>query len=329
MTIREVSLRYCDRSDLIASLSYFGTYAVFFAALLCATSLWGNWSFMAPLVVVAAFAGVRLYVLQHDCGHLSLFTTRARNVWAGYGLSLVTLTPFRAMQYNHNLHHANVGNLDNRETGEVHTMTLAEWEAAPAHVRLAYRIYRNPVFLILFGGLFVYFLRYRWPKNTTHVGWLGVILHNLMVLGFFAGMAFFFGWQGLLTLVATAIVASWIGVFLVYLQHNFENTHWGRKPELDFETAVLKGSSALDLGWLWDLGTGNIAYHDIHHLNPRIPSYNLRRCHREMRDIMKPELIGWREALRSFTLKLWDEEAQKLVPFPKERVTRAAFYPAE
>ncbi len=329
MTVREYSLRYCDRSDLIASLSYFGTYAVFFASLFGAVSLWGNWVFMAPLVVIAAFAGVRLYVLQHDCGHLSLFTTRAKNVWAGYGLSLVTLTPFRAMQYNHNLHHANVGNLDHRETGEIHTMTLDEWEAAPTHVSLAYRIYRNPLFLILFGGAFVYFLRYRWPKNTDHVGWAGVLVHNLMVLGFFGGMYAGFGWPGLLTLVATAIVASWIGVFLVYLQHNFENTHWGRKPELDFETAVLKGSSALDLGWLWDLGTGNIAYHDIHHLNPRIPSYNLRRCHREMRDIMQPELIGWREAFRSFTLKLWDESAQKLVPFPKERVGQAAAFPAE
>jgi omega-6 fatty acid desaturase (delta-12 desaturase) len=329
MTIREYSLRYCQRSDRIAAASYFGTYLTFFAALIGATLLWGYWLSMAPLVVVAAFAGVRLYVLQHDCGHLSLFTTRARNVWAGYGLSLVTLTPFRAMQYNHNLHHANVGNLDHRETGEVYTMTLREWETAPWLTRLGYRLYRNPVVMIVGGGLFVYFLRYRWPKNAGHVGWPGVAIHNLMVLGFFGAMYLLFGWPGLLTLVLTAIVASWIGVFLVYLQHNFENTHWGRKPELDFETAVLKGSSALDLGWLWDLGTGNIAYHDIHHLNPRIPSYNLRRCHREMREIMQPELIGWREAFRSFTLKLWDEDAQKLVPFPREPVHRTATLTAQ
>lgn len=324
MTIREYSLRYCDRSDRIAALSYFGTFLVFFAALTGATLLWGRWLAMAPLVVAAAFAGVRLYVLQHDCGHLSLFTTRGRNMLAGYGLSFVTLTPFRAMQYNHNLHHANVGNLDHRETGEIYTMTLAEWEAAPWHMRAVYRIYRNPLFLILAGGAFVYFLRYRWPKNAGHVGWQGVAAHNVMVLIFFGAMVLGFGLPGLLTLVATAIVASWIGVFLVYLQHNFENTHWGRKPDLDFETAVLKGSSALDLGWLWDLGTGNIAYHDIHHLNPRIPSYNLRRCHREMRDIMKPDLIGWREAFRSFTLKVWDEEAQKLAPFPKRPEARTA-----
>jgi len=124
-------LAYCEKDDRLASLSYFGTFAVFFTGLIGATLLWGQWLLMAPLIVIAAFAGVRLYVLQHDTGHFSLFSTRQKNVWAGYGLSVITLTPFRAMQYNHNLHHANVGNLDERETGEVHTMTVAEWNEAP------------------------------------------------------------------------------------------------------------------------------------------------------------------------------------------------------
>ena len=211
----------------MASLSYFGTYAVFLVALVTAVLLWGQWLLMAPFVGIAAFAGVRLYVLQHDCGHLSLFTTREKNIWAGYGLSVVTLTPFRAMQYNHNLHHANVGNLDHRETGEIHTMTLREFEAAPWHTRLGYRIYRNPVFLLLIGGLFVYFIWYRWPKNASHVGWKGIAVHNLMVFAFFGAMYLIFGLPGFLTLVVTAIVASWIGVFLVYLQHNFENNPLG------------------------------------------------------------------------------------------------------
>lgn len=193
MTIREYSLRYCERSDRIAAASYLGTYIVFFAALIGATLLWGRWLLMSPLVVVAAFAGVRLYVLQHDCGHLSLFTTRARSVWAGHGLSLVTLTPFRAMQYNHNLHHANVGNLDHRETGEIYTMTLAEWDAARWHERALYRLHRNPAVLIVAGGAFVYFLRYRWPKNASHVGWRGIALHNLMVVTFFGAMYLAFG----------------------------------------------------------------------------------------------------------------------------------------
>jgi len=183
--------------------------------------------------------------------------------------------------------------------------------------------------MIPIGGFFIFFMRYRWPKNAGHVGWHGIAAHNAMVLGFWGGMYLIFGLPGFLTLLAVAIVCTWIGVFLVYLQHNFEDTHWGRKPELDFETAVIQGSSALDLGWWWDLGTGNIAYHDIHHLNPRIPSYRLRKCHRELRaqGILSSEVIRWPEAIRSFTLKLWDEEAMRLVPFPKERTTAAV--PAE
>ena len=319
--IKEASLAYCEKDDRLASLSYFGTYAVFFVALIGATLLWGSWLLMAPLIVIAAFAGVRLYVLQHDTGHFSLFSTRWGNIWAGIGLSVVTFTPFRAMQYNHNLHHANVGNLDNRETGEVYTMTVAEWEAAPWHTRLWYRLYRNPFIMIPIGGIFTFFVRYRWPKNAGHVGWQGLLAHNLLVIAFWGGMTLAFGMPGFLTLLATAILSTWIGVFLVYLQHNFEDTHWAHKPDLDFETAVIKGSSALDLGFWWDLGTGNIAYHDIHHLNPRIPSYRLRKCHRALREqgILPAEVIRWPDALRSFTLKVWDEEKQKLVPFPATR----------
>jgi len=116
-------------------------------------------------------------------------------------------------------------------------------------------------------------------------------------------------------------------VFLVYLQHNFEDTYWDRKPDLDFRKATLVGSSSLDLGWWWDLGTGNIAYHDLHHHMPAIPSYNLRRCQRDLPDHLKShEPIGWRKALHSFTLKLWDEERERLVPFPpaRERAAVAA-----
>ena len=120
------------------------------------------------------------------------------------------------------------------------------------------------------------------------------------------------------------MLGGMIGVFLVYLQHNFEDTYWDRKPDLDFRRATLIGSSSLDLGWWWDLGTGNIAYHDLHHYNPAIPSYNLRRCQRDLPEHLQCHApIGWRKALRSFTLKLWDEDAGRLVPYPRDRDSRA------
>jgi omega-6 fatty acid desaturase (delta-12 desaturase) len=272
---------------------------------------------------------VRLYVLQHDCGHLSLFERRDWNIWAGYGLSTFTLTPFRAMQVNHNTHHAHLGNLEERESGEIHTMTLREWEEAGPLRRLGYRIYRNPLFLLPVGGAFAYLIRYRWPKNAGRIGWTGVMIHNALLVLWLALIWAGWGMTGLTVWLATAVTAGIIGVFLVYLQHNFEDTYWDRKPDLNIEQAALQGSSALDLGWWWDLGTCNIAYHDIHHFNPRIPSYRLRQCHRALRGPYALRTIEWPEAIRSFRLKLWDEDAGALVPFPPARQSRAASIAAE
>lgn len=328
--IRDFTRPYCRKDDRIAAASYFGTYAVFFALLFGAALSWPEAWLFVPLAMLAGVAGVRLYVLQHDCGHHSLFSTKRANDLAGHGLSLVTLTPFRAMQHNHNVHHYYVGNLDRRETTEIHTMTKAEWEAASFRRRLGYRIYRNPAFLMLVGGVFVFFLHYRWPKNTVKEGlWPGVLAHNAMLAAFLLALWAGFGWPGVWAYLVAALTAAPIGVFLVYLQHNFEETHWGRKPELDFAEATLDGSSCLDLGWWFDLATGSIAYHDIHHFNPAIPSYRLRRCHRELRRVVSMRTIEWPEAIRSFTLKLWDEDAGRLVPFPKAPARAAQAVAAE
>jgi len=314
--IRAFTNRYCERNDAIASLSYFGTFAVYFLTLGLAISYVGVWYLVVPLVIINAFSGVRLYVLQHDCGHASLFSTRRLNDLAGYGLSTFTLTPYRAMQINHNLHHANLGDLDHRETGEIHTMTLREWNEAPWFRRLSYRIYRNPLFLLPVGGLFVYLVRYRWPKNTLRAGVWQVMAHNLAVFAW-AGLIYLLaGLPGIAVYLATAFTAGIIGVFLVYLQHNFEETYWDRRPDLEFVRAALQGSSALDLGWWFDLGCGNITYHDIHHFNPRIPSYRLRQCHRALRREFDLPVIKWPQALSSFRLNLWDEDKQLLVPYP-------------
>lgn len=327
MTIREFTSAYTTKDNRLASLSYFGTFVVYFLTLWAAIQLAGNWWLAAPLVAVNALSGVRLYVLQHDCGHNSLFSVRWMNDLAGFGLSTFTLTPYRAMQYNHNVHHQHVGDLDERRSGEIHTMTLREWQHAGLAQRLWYRIYRNPLFLIPVGGIFTYVLRYRWPKSTLRVGWTGVMAQNVALALWLWLIWALAGTTGLWVYGATVFVAACVGVFLVYLQHNFEDTYWDRKPEHRLKDAVIQGSSALDLGWWFDLATGNIAYHDLHHDNPRIPSYRLRRCHRDARHVFDLPTIRWPEAIRSFHLKIWDEEADRLVPFPKERPTAAI--PAE
>jgi omega-6 fatty acid desaturase (delta-12 desaturase) len=312
---------YTRKSDARGALSLGGTLAAYALALVGGAWAWGAgmWLSAGAAVVLLAFASVRLYVLQHDCGHHSLFATRWLNDWAGYLLSVFSFTPYRVMQYNHNMHHAYLGNLDHRETTEIHTMTLREWHAADWWTRVRYRLYRNPALMLPAGAFLTYFIAYRWPRNTADVGASGVIVHNLLIAGLLLAIWAGLGWTGLAVWFAASMLGGMIGVFLVYLQHNFEETYWDRKPDLDFRRATLVGSSSLDLGWLWDLGTGNIAYHDLHHYNPGIPSYNLRRCQNDLPQHLQSHApIRWPEALRSFTLKLWDEDQERLVPFPRE-----------
>jgi len=315
--IRRFTRNWTTRDDRIAWVSYAGTFVVYFFTLWLTVQVWPISGLVVPLIVINAFAGVRLYVLQHDCGHGSLFTTKARNDWTGHLLSVFTLTPYRVMQHNHNSHHSHLGNLDERDTTEIFTMTVREWEASGFWKRLWYRIYRTPLILIPIGGLFTYVLAYRWPKNAAKVGPMAVLAHNLALAAWVVLIWLWAGVPGLIIYAGTVAAAGCIGVFLVYLQHNFEDTWWDRKPDLNPARAALQGSSALDLGWWFDLATGNIAYHDIHHFNANIPSYRLRECHRALRAEYEVQTIGWPEALRSFTLKLWDEDQGRLVRFPK------------
>ncbi|MEM9498532.1 MAG: fatty acid desaturase [Pseudomonadota bacterium] len=329
MTIRDYLKPYAVKSDLLGAISFFCSLAVYLAALVAGALLWPHWWAMLPFIVILAFASVRLYVLQHDCGHYSLFATRRWNDWAGYVISIFSLTPFRVMQYNHNLHHAHLGDLEHRETTEVYTMTLREWHQAGPARRLAYRLYRNPLMMLSLGGLYAYFIAYRWPKNTRVVGVGGVLTHNAMLACYVAVVWLTLGGAGLVTLGLSAFLAGVIGVFLVYLQHNFEETYWDRKPDHSLRKATLEGSSTLDLGHWWDIGSGNIAYHDLHHFNPNVPSFRLRIAQNNLPDSLKVhDPIRWPEALASFRLKLWDEDARRMVRFPA-RVARAAPVAAE
>ena len=324
MNLREYTRRYSDKDNRIAAASYFGTFAVYFASLYLAIAHMGTWWILLPAGVVHAFASVRLYVLQHDTGHLSLFETRAQNAWAGIGLSPFTFAPYEVMKQNHNLHHAGTGNLDHRETGEIHTMTLAEWEEAGFWQRLQYRLYRNPFILVPIGALFTYFIRYRWPKNTTRFGIRPVLIHNGLVAAWLLTIYTLSGWSGLGVYFAFAYLGGMIGVFLVYLQHNFEDTYWDRRPSLSPEVAALQGSSTLDFGHWFDIAVANITCHDLHHFNANIPSYRLRQARYNLPEEWAPRRIGFIEAVKALNLKLWDEEAQRLVPFPKQRQTRSS-----
>jgi omega-6 fatty acid desaturase (delta-12 desaturase) len=326
MEIRVRLKEFTVQDDRLGAVSFFGTFAFYFATLYAAIANQGAWVILIPMMVLNGLSAVRLYVLQHDTGHASLFKSRKHNDWAGEVLSIVTFAPYAAMRHNHNMHHSHLGNLEHRDTGEIHTMTLREWQEAGFWQRLQYRLYRNPFVLIPLGSLFTYFIRYRWPKNA-HTMWTSVLLHNVVIFAYMGALYTLAGWAGVLIWFLASFFGGMVGVFMVYLQHNFEDTYWDRRPDLDPRLAALQGSSALDLGWWMDLASANIAYHDIHHFNARIPHYNLRKCHQMIRQEYGLPTIEWPEAIRSFSLKLWDEEQERLVPFPKNQPQGAV--PAE
>jgi omega-6 fatty acid desaturase (delta-12 desaturase) len=319
MDLRTYTRAFCEKDNRLASLSLFGTLAVYgvslYLAIVYVNVLW----VMIPAGLVHAVAAVRLYVLQHDLGHHSFFETRRQNELAGHLISPFTFAPFEVMKQNHNMHHGFLGNLEHRETTEIHTMTLREWNAAGAWDRLVYRLYRNPLVLLPVGAFYTYFIRYRWPKNTVRFGVWGVIAHNLSILVFIGILYALAGWTGLAVWFGWSMVGGMLGVFLVYLQHNFEDTYWDRRPDLDPQKAAIQGSSCLDFGWLFDFAVANITLHDIHHFNARIPSYRLRRCHHSLPADAAPRRIKFPEAVAALSLKLWDEDQQRLVPFPPAR----------
>ncbi|WP_300516506.1 fatty acid desaturase [Aliiroseovarius sp.] len=324
MELRTALRAYTKKDNRLAYLSLLSNLVIYalsaFTAILAVGQ--GDWLVAVPAVVVLAFAGVRLYVLQHDLGHLSLFETRAQNRFWGYVVSPFTFAAYPQMTHNHNLHHAYVGDLNERHTTEIYTMTVAEWERAGVWQRLYYRLYRHPAVLIPVGSFWTYFFVYRWPKNAASVGIKAILAHNLAILALFAALHLWQGWSGVFTFAFAIWLGGCIGVALVYLQHNFEGTWWDRRPDLDFERAAIQGGSCLDFGWVFDEMVANITKHDIHHLVAAIPSYRLRAAHREMEKTHALRRISFREALHAFSLRLWDEETENLVPFPKERRMR-------
>jgi len=331
MELRQALRAYTTKDNRLAYLSLGANLAVYFVAVWVSVTAvqQGAWLGAALGLVVLAFAGVRLYVVEHDLGHLSLFETKRENEIWGYIVSPFTFTSYPHIRHNHNLHHAYVGDLDARETTEIYTMTLAEWQRAGVWTRLYYRLYRSPWVLIPLGAFYAYFIASRWPRNARQVGLVSLALHNLAILAFFGLLYAWAGWTGVITMAVGLWMGGMIGVFLVYLQHNFEGTWWDRRPGLDFERAAIQGGSCLDFGWLFDEAVANITKHDIHHLVAAIPSYRLRGAHRELEKAYPLRRISFGEALHAFTLKLWDEERQNLVPFPKARAAQPARTPAE
>jgi len=318
MNLRQATRAYTARDNGMAAMQVAVTMSVYLAGLAAAVFVTRtlHWLPALPLMLTTGIAAVRLYMLQHDCGHGSFFTSRRANDLAGTCLSPFTLTPFKAVRYNHNLHHAHIGNLDRRDSSEIYVMTLAEYRAAPRWRRAGYRFYRSFAMLFVLGPSLLYLVRHRWPRNARASGLGNLAIHNAGVLAVLAAIWTLAGTTGLLVWLGSVVMGVSCGVVIPYVQHNFEDVVWGRPPDLVFDRAALTGSAVLDFGPVFDLCTANIAYHDLHHFNANIPCYNLKTCYRDLEGRFPSRRIGWREAAGCLRWKLWDEAAGRMVPFP-------------
>jgi omega-6 fatty acid desaturase (delta-12 desaturase) len=284
------------------------------------------------LEVPAAGLLVRLFMIQHDCGHGSFFRSRIANDWVGRAIGVVTLTPYDHWRYNHARHHANSGNLDHRGLGDIDTLTVREFLAQSRWRRILYRLYRHPMVMFGVGPTYLFVLKHRLPVGMMRGGWkpwLSTMGTNAAIAALVAAVIWLVGYGPfLLVHLPITVLAASIGVWLFYVQHQFEDTYWSHDEDWSFHEAALLGSSHYQLPVVLRWFTANIGIHHIHHLSSRIPCYRLPdvlRDHPQLAGVGRMTLL---RSLRSVPLVLWDEERRQLVSFADVRARSTPDLPA-
>ncbi len=293
---------------------------------LFAAMLWGIDHGIWPallLTVPAAALLLRLFMFQHDCGHGSFFKSRWANDVLGRVLGVLTLTPYAWWRRRHALHHARSGNLDRRGVGDIGTLTVREYLSRSARRRLQYRLYRHPLVLFGLGPAWHFLLRQRIPTGhpvRDRANWLSVLGTDAALAAVIAAMALTIGLRPfLLAYLPVVLLAGSTGIWLFYIQHQFEETYWDWAPRWSFHAAALEGSSFYDLPQILHWATGYIGFHHIHHLSSRIPNYRLRDCFAENPELRKAKRLSLADSVKCARLTLWDETARRLVSFRHAR----------
>jgi acyl-lipid omega-6 desaturase (Delta-12 desaturase) len=293
-------------------------FALFFAAVVA--NIADRYWVTLLLAVPAGGLLVRLFLLQHDCGHGSFFSSKNANVLVGRLLSLLTFTPFSYWQTTHAMHHASAGNLQRRGFGDVSTLTIQEYGLLSNVAKLRYRLLRSPIVSLVIGPPVHFLILQRIPGYMKFVNLrslTSIILHDFAIVGIYGLVIYLFGLEvvvfGFMPIV---IVASWIGALLFNIQHQFEETYWEDADKWDLKVAALKGSSHLQLPSVLNWFTCDIGLHHVHHLSSRIPNYRLRACMAQSPNLQSiaPKLTLW-NALGSIHLGLWDDSERRLISF--------------
>lgn len=282
------------------------------------------WWLAVPLAMLAGAFLVRVFIIFHDCGHGSFFKSSTANDVFGFITGVLTFTPYFHWRWEHAIHHATSGHLDKRGVGDVWTMTVEEYLKASRWKRFSYQLTRNPIVLFVIAPLFLFLVMQRFPaKKANARERYSVYWMNLAIFAMAAGMSMIFGFTtyALLQLMVM-LVAGASGVWLFYVQHQFEGVYWEREEKWDYTTAALQGSSFYKLPRILQWFSGNIGYHHLHHLSPRIPNYNLEKCHHSDPLFQSVKPITLLSSFKSLTFRLWDEQRRQLVGYSYLRKLR-------
>jgi omega-6 fatty acid desaturase (delta-12 desaturase) len=275
---------------------------------------------LALALPTAAFL-VRTFIVFHDCSHGSFLPSRRANAWLGTVLGLFLYSPFLRWRHDHAVHHATSGDLDRRGTGDIRTLTVTEYRALPWRGRLGYRLLRNPLVMFGVGPIVALIIGPRIVAKNARPRMRRSVLATDVALAVIVGLlCLAIGWRDyLLVCLPPALIAGSTGIWLFYVQHQFEDAYWDSGEGWSYADAALRGSSFLELPAVLRFCTGSIGYHHVHHLNARIPNYNLKRAHDENAVFHAVPTLSLRDGVKAVGLKLWDEDRHRLVPFGAAR----------
>ncbi len=315
--VRELS-KYRDPNHLRSAFELVVSLLPFI--LLWAIAWWSmsiSYFLTLGISVLNALFLVRIFCIQHDCGHGSFFRNRALSDWVGRGLGILTLTPYDVWRRSHAIHHSHAGNLDHRGIGDIMTLTVDEYHNRSWVGKLMYRLYRHPVITFGLGPAYVFLLENRLPLGYMNSGWrywtsaMGTNVAITVILGVMF-------WLGgimplLLIFLPTSVIASALGVWLFYVQHQFEETHWDKDEDWHMQDAALHGSSHYVMPSVLQWFTANIGVHHVHHLYSRIPFYRLTEVLRDHGELAEAQRLTIMESFKCVRLKLWDEKERRLL----------------
>jgi acyl-lipid omega-6 desaturase (Delta-12 desaturase) len=308
-----------EKSNLKASLwQLVNTVVPFFLLwILAYQSLSLSYLLTLAICVIAAGFLVRTFIIFHDCCHHSFFKNRQANKIVGMITGVMTLFPYSQWQHDHSVHHATSSNLDKRGTGDIWVLTVTEYMEATPLKRLQYRLYRNPLVMFGLGPIYSFLIRNRFNRKDARTAErLNTYLTNLLIVMVIALLCFTIGWEAVLLIQGPIfLISGSLGIWLFYVQHTFEDSYFEEDEHWEYVRAAVEGSSFYKLPKLLQWLTGNIGYHHVHHLSPRVPNYKLEEAHNNTPPLQNVPTITLATSLSSLKFRLWDEDQKKFVGY--------------